>query len=113
MHIDEAIRQLQEAKAKGRQHIVFAYWGCELFDMPEGGYWPAVAEAVEDRMDWSQCYDEMFEIQGMALSQDDEWVLADGQTAKEFTGMPDANGPLPKWPGILPTTEAEGGEHGS
>jgi hypothetical protein len=59
MPIDEAIKNLQAAKARGIKNIVLAWWRAEDFDKPDDDDWAATAELVEDKMDWSSTHDTM------------------------------------------------------
>jgi len=62
MNINEAIAQLERAKELGETDIVFAYWKASALDMDGFADWPAVAEYVEEIMDWSSTHDKITDI---------------------------------------------------
>lgn len=59
MTIDEAINNLQRAKARGVKSIVLAYWTADTFDKPDDEEWQADAEIVEDKFDWSATHSDL------------------------------------------------------
>ena len=59
MTIDDAIKNLEQAKAKGTKAIVLAYWDASMFQMQDDSKWEAIAEHVEDQMDWSSTHDDL------------------------------------------------------
>jgi hypothetical protein len=71
MNINEAIRQLELAKAEGHTDIVFAYWDFHAFDMEKNPDWSAIAEWIEENMDWSEAHDQMV------------YIIKEGQEEKE------------------------------
>jgi hypothetical protein len=56
MSIDDAIKQLQDAKESGVRHIVLAYWEADMFDREDDDSWAACAQRMED-IDWSMTHD--------------------------------------------------------
>ena len=62
MSIDEAIELLHQAKINGHTDVVFAYWDKHALDMEDNPDWPAIAEWIEEHMDWSSAHDRMTEI---------------------------------------------------
>ena len=59
MTIDEAIKNLQDAKARGVKSIVLAYWESEGFGLPDDQDWQALADLVEHEMDWSGAHEDI------------------------------------------------------
>lgn len=59
MTIDEAIKNLQNAKERGVKSIVLAYWESDGFGLPDDQNWQAIAELVEDQMDWSHTHEDI------------------------------------------------------
>ena len=59
MHIDQAIKILESAKADGTNNIVLAFWDSSEFDLTEGEEWANLSEIIEDSMDWSHSHDMM------------------------------------------------------
>ena len=60
MSIDDAIKNLEAAKANGVKDIVLAYWNAEAFQMKEDDEeWAALAEYLEDQMDWSHTHEDL------------------------------------------------------
>lgn len=61
MTIDDAIQQLQEAKARGVKSVVLAWWVAEEFGMPDDDKWGELTDHM-DQMDWSSTHDRLMEI---------------------------------------------------
>jgi hypothetical protein len=59
MTIDEAIKNLKQAKAQGTKSVVLAWWSAEDFNKPDDQEWEATAARIEDKMDWSGTHDTM------------------------------------------------------
>ena len=59
MTIEEAIENLQAAKARGTKHIVLAYWEAGAFLMKESDEWGDLADFLEDQMDWSCTHEDL------------------------------------------------------
>lgn len=62
MHIDEAIKRLQQEKKSGVKNLVVAWWTSELFDRKDDANWAVDAEYVEDNMDWSNAHEQISDI---------------------------------------------------
>jgi hypothetical protein len=56
MSIDDAIKELQEAKARGVKSLVLAYWEASAFDRQDNEDWAYASEWVGDSMDWSAAH---------------------------------------------------------
>lgn len=59
MHIDEAIKNLEAAKAAGTQNIIHAFWEAPAFEMKEGEEWGDLCDFIDENMDWSTAHDEL------------------------------------------------------
>ena len=59
MTIEQAIENLQTAKASGVKHIVLAYWEAGAFLMEEGDEWGDLADFLEDQMDWAHTHEDL------------------------------------------------------
>jgi hypothetical protein len=62
MTIDQAIRELQEARERGVRSIIFAYWEAQMFGLDDNRDWEAAAEQAEGGMDWSSTHENLSEI---------------------------------------------------
>jgi epoxyqueuosine reductase QueG len=62
MTIDEAIKNLENAKAKGAKAIIMAWWDAELFQKQDDHEWQAIAEQVESQMDWSSTHYDLSDL---------------------------------------------------
>lgn len=62
MTIDEAIKNLKDAKKRGVKSIVLAWWDAKMFDRKDNKEWEADAEYLEDQMDWSHAHDQMSDL---------------------------------------------------
>jgi len=62
MTIEQAIKQLQEAKKEGVKSIVLSWWSADIFDQLDDDAWYAATEHIEDSMDWSTTHDTMVEL---------------------------------------------------
>jgi hypothetical protein len=62
MHIDQAIKILELAKANGTRNIVLAFWASDIFELKEGEEWANIAEHIESKMDWSRVHDDMTDM---------------------------------------------------
>lgn len=77
MHIDEAIKQLKEAKKEGRKHIILAWWDAAQFEREDDKVWATLAESLEEEMDWSHAHDAMSDLIGEMLERTSvEWDAA-------------------------------------
>ena len=73
MTIDDAIKQLNEAKNEGTKNIIFAWWGSEQFDRPDDDTWASICDSMDDRMDWSNTSDQMSDrILDLGFEKEDE-----------------------------------------
>ena len=59
MKIDDAIKQLQEAKDEGTQNIIFTYWCSDNLDRPNDATWAAICDKMDYGMDWSDASDQL------------------------------------------------------
>lgn len=56
MNIDKAIELLTLFKNKGETDIILAAWTAGTFGLQNNSKWPALAEMVEESMDWSHVH---------------------------------------------------------
>lgn len=59
MTIDEAIKNLQDAKNAGKQNIIIAWWDNVAFGHKDDTYWAELCDAVDRKMDWSNTHDDL------------------------------------------------------
>lgn len=59
MTVDEAIKNLQQAKARGVKNIILAYWEAYGFGRNDDESWEEMAEHVESKMDWSRTHEDL------------------------------------------------------
>lgn len=59
MNIDEAIKNLEDAKKAGKKNIILAWWDNEAFGYKDNDEWAALCDAVDDKMDWSNSHDDL------------------------------------------------------
>lgn len=59
MTIDDAIDNLQRAKARGVKSVILAYWTADTFDCPDDENWQTDAEIVENKFDWSATHSDL------------------------------------------------------
>ena len=64
MNIDQAISQLEKAKASGAKNIVFAFWEAECFEMEDNQLWEEATNHIDKRMDWSRTNDDISDMIG-------------------------------------------------
>ena len=69
MTIDDAIKQLEDAKRNGKKNIVLAWWDASCFNRDDDNDWGAVCDIVEDKMDWSDAHEQMTDL--ITLSESD------------------------------------------
>lgn len=80
MLIDDAIKQLQEAKKDGVKSIVLAWWGADEFDEKDDEEWTKATLYVEDQMDWAntaadlQCQLDDYKEDPDCLARRQEWM---------------------------------------
>jgi hypothetical protein len=59
MTIEEAIKNLKEAKKRGVKSVVLAYWEADQFQRADDASWEHAADLVERKMDWSATHDDI------------------------------------------------------
>lgn len=59
MTIDEAIKNLKEAKKAGHKNVIMAWWESDSFGRPDDDKWAEVCDFVDDKMDWSNTHDDL------------------------------------------------------
>lgn len=79
MNIDRAIEILTLLKNKGETDIILAAWTAERFGLSGNDSWPALAEKVEQEMDWSATHDCMWEIMRNEMTDEELKELEDSQ----------------------------------
>jgi hypothetical protein len=57
MQIDDAIRCLKQAKKRGSQNVIFAFWEQDMFELPDDGDWADACEWADEDFDWSQTHE--------------------------------------------------------
>lgn len=57
MHIDDAIKCLRQAKARGTRDVIMAMWEADAFGQKDDDSWHAACELVDDQMDWADTHD--------------------------------------------------------
>ena len=70
MKIDDAIKQLQNAKKKGTKNIIFAWWNSGKFDRQDNDAWAIDCDIIDDNMDWANTHDRLYDM--MENEDDDE-----------------------------------------
>jgi hypothetical protein len=61
LKVKDAIAQLQKY-LDPEDDIILAWWAQDMFDEVHEDEWPAVAQHIEDRMDWSYAHDTMVQM---------------------------------------------------
>lgn len=70
MTIDDAIKNLQDAKESGVKNIILAWWDAGMFHRPDDESWAHDAELVDRKMDWSMTHQDIDSLlQEIAHSQ--------------------------------------------
>lgn len=64
MNIDDAIKNLKDAKKAGHKNIIMAWWEAECFGRNDDDSWASICEYIDDKMDWSNCHDDISETIG-------------------------------------------------
>jgi hypothetical protein len=59
MSIEEAIKNLEQARDAGVKHIVLAYWEADSFDMQDDEEWAAATDFIDNKMDWSATHEDI------------------------------------------------------
>ena len=59
MTIEEAIRELENARDTGVKSILLAYWEASAFGMNDDENWEATSEYLGHKMDWSHTHDDI------------------------------------------------------
>lgn len=59
MTIDEAIKNLQEAKANGTKNIIIAWWDSEAFGRKDDEDWAYLCDLADRKMEWSGSHDDL------------------------------------------------------
>lgn len=61
MTIDEAIKNLEQAKKAGVKNIVFAWWEADAFGRKDDDHWAGICDVLDSKMDWSNAHDDITE----------------------------------------------------
>jgi len=61
MTIDEAIKNLEQAKKSGVKNIVFAWWEADAFGRKDDENWAAICDVLDDKMCWANAHDDISE----------------------------------------------------
>lgn len=61
MTIDEAIKNLEQAKKSGVKNIVFAWWEADVFGRKDDENWAGICDHLDSKMDWSNAHDDISE----------------------------------------------------
>lgn len=69
MTIEEAIKNLQEAKEAGKKNIVIAWWDSESFGQEDNEDWAYLCDMADRKMDWSNAHDDLNSFFDYAKSQ--------------------------------------------
>jgi hypothetical protein len=59
MQIDEAIRCLIQAKERGSQNVILAFWEQDMFALPDDVDWADVCDWADDDFDWSLTHESL------------------------------------------------------
>lgn len=60
MHIDKAIKILEQVKASGVKNIILATWEADSFELTEDDpEWEALAEYIDYKHDWSGTHEDL------------------------------------------------------
>jgi hypothetical protein len=70
MTIDDAIKQLEDAKRNGKKNIVLAWWDASCFNREDNGDWAVICDRIDHKMDWSNAHDDISETIRYAESLD-------------------------------------------
>jgi hypothetical protein len=61
MTIDDAIKNLEQAKKSGVKNIIIAWWEADAFDFQDDERWAAICDSVDHKIDWSNAHDDISE----------------------------------------------------
>jgi hypothetical protein len=72
MTIDEAIKNLQDAKTRGVKSIVLAWWSADMLARVDNDDWAHIAERVEEEMDWSNTHEDLLEMANQIMYEEED-----------------------------------------
>lgn len=61
MTIDEAIKNLEQAKQSGVKNIIIAWWEADAFGYSDDDQWAAICDSIDHKIDWSNAHDDISE----------------------------------------------------
>ena len=80
MHIDSAIKMLQEEKSKGTKSIFLAYWTSEWFGREDDEQWDEDCSTAEYKTDLSYAHDAISDCLEMISEQNEEIATLSSNT---------------------------------